>query len=86
MHCKSYANTTDEYEIIPRDLKASNVLLWSLGEGLPDKLPDNDLHVKANVVDYECCMGLIGNGFWRAPEILKQLKDRVYYTKLEFLK
>lgn len=71
-----------KYDILHRDLKASNILLWSLGEGLPCDNP----HVKANVVDYECSMGVVGSRFWRAPEILQQLKDRVPSSKIAFTK
>ncbi|KAG0605044.1 hypothetical protein M758_9G027000 [Ceratodon purpureus] len=52
MNCiaKDMTKLHNEYGIVHRDLKASNILLWSVGDGLPDENP----HVKAMVVDYEC--------------------------------
>jgi serine/threonine protein kinase len=55
-------------DIVHRDLKASNVLMWEYKSGYP----------KWNcfVADYECSIGVIGTGFFRAPEILQACKDR----------
>lgn len=39
-----------------------------------------------SAVDYECSTGVVGTGFWRAPEILQQLKDGVPKSKIVFTK
>lgn len=39
-----------------------------------------------NVADFECSVEVVGTGFWRAPEILRQLKDRKSGAQLEFSK
>jgi len=44
-------------EIVHRGLKASNVLLRSLGEGLAC----DNLHVRANVLDIESLMEMVGS-------------------------
>jgi serine/threonine protein kinase len=44
--------------VLHRDIKASNVLLVS-------SLLEN---VGSNMIDFECSLGGIGTGFWRAPE------------------
>jgi serine/threonine protein kinase len=51
--------------IVHRDLKASNVLVKA-----------TDGHFSCYVADYECSIGVIGTGFFRAPEILEACKDR----------
>ncbi|KAG0586014.1 hypothetical protein KC19_2G056700 [Ceratodon purpureus] len=51
-----------EHNIVHRDLKASNVLVSRGGNIL--------------VADFECSIGVIGTGFWRAPEILQAIKDK----------
>ena len=53
-------------DIIHRDLKASNVLVRHAGPWL-----------YSLVADYECSIGVVGTGFFRAPEILQACKDRV---------
>lgn len=66
-----------KYQIVHRDLKTSNVLLWSVGEELPTGV---QAHVGPYVQahgDYECSVGVVDSGFWRSPEILQQLKNRV---------
>jgi hypothetical protein len=64
--------------ILHRDLKAANVLIF-----LPNKIKPtattlsfhNASSTVVSVADYECSVGVAGTGFWRAPEILQQLKD-----------
>ncbi|KAG0598904.1 hypothetical protein M758_12G110700 [Ceratodon purpureus] len=53
--------------ILHRDVKASNVLLHGSGDGFQ----------YSTLIDYECSVRVMGTGFWRAPEILEQLKRRV---------
>ena len=62
-----------------RDLKASNVLIFAVDVEASDQKIFNAL-----VIDYECSMGVVGTGFWRAPEILQQLKDGICGSKLKF--
>ncbi|KAG0586026.1 hypothetical protein KC19_2G057600 [Ceratodon purpureus] len=50
-----------EHNIVHRDLKAPNILCK---EGW------------VFVADFECSIGVIGTGFWRAPEILQAIKDK----------
>lgn len=53
-----------------RDLKASNILVWSRGDG------DGDAQqLYCAVADYECSLRVKGTTFWRAPEVLQALKD-----------
>jgi serine/threonine protein kinase len=49
--------------IVHRDLKASNVLV-----GKDEK--------SILVADFECSVGVVGTGFFRAPEILQACKDK----------
>lgn len=37
-----------------------------------------------DVVDFECLVGVVGTGFWRALEILLRLKDKVPMSKIVF--
>lgn len=65
--------------ILHRDLKASNVLIYAV-----DMEASNQKIFNALVIDYECSMGVIGTRFWRAPEILQQLKDGISGSNLRF--
>ena len=56
------------HEIVHRDLKASNVLVKEYKSGWQKWEPF--------VADYECSIGVVGTGFFRAPEILQACKDR----------
>lgn len=47
------------------DLKASNVLVQQL-----------DYHVFYYVADYECSVSTMGTGFWRAPEVLREMEHQ----------
>lgn len=66
-----------EHRILHRDLKASNVLVH-----LRDSKDDGDLMLNSfqeyhlDVADFESSVGVIGTGFWRAPEVLLGLKNR----------
>jgi serine/threonine protein kinase len=55
------------HNIVHRDLKASNVLVKVLKGEFPK--------YECYVADYECSVGVIGTGFFRAPEILQACKD-----------
>lgn len=37
-------------------------------------------------VDFECSIEVIGTGFWKAPKIPQQLKDRTSISNLKFSK
>ncbi|KAG0587185.1 hypothetical protein KC19_2G146400 [Ceratodon purpureus] len=74
-----------------RDLKASNVLIestsfWKPGYKEEDRLDPLDLGVGfvCFVADYECSAGVVGTGFWRAPEILEAVKNRTLGTSNVF--
>ena len=60
-----------DHDIIHRDLKASNVLWYQDERGFA-----------CYVADFECSVGVVGIGFWRAPEILQALKDKSIQLKL----
>jgi len=53
-------------DILHRDLNASNILCSTRARG----------RIGICVADYESSIGVVGTAFWRAPEILKQLKER----------
>ena len=53
--------------IVHRDLKASNVLVHEYKSCFPKWW----LHI----ADYECSVGVVGTGFFRAPKILQACKD-----------
>ncbi|KAG0588629.1 hypothetical protein KC19_2G257400 [Ceratodon purpureus] len=52
--------------IVHRDFKASNVLVEVHVNG----------HFQCFVADYECSIGVVGTGLFRAPEILEACKER----------
>ena len=54
-----------DHNIIHRDLKASNVL-WN----------EDERGWACYVADFECSVGVVGTGFWRAPEILQAVKNK----------
>jgi serine/threonine protein kinase len=61
--------------IVHRDLKASNVLVKESESGWP--------RWGCFVADYECSVGVVGTGFFRAPEILQACKERKISQKSE---
>jgi hypothetical protein len=61
--------------IIHRDLKASNVLVQVFKSDWPMRT--------CYVADYECSIGVIGTGFFRAPEILQACKNKMVSKKPE---
>ncbi|KAG0562775.1 hypothetical protein KC19_9G170400 [Ceratodon purpureus] len=67
--------------IVHNDLKAANVLISNSLTGSEPVTREYPLFCW--VADYECSIGTIGTGFWRAPEILRNLDDLdlEYFTK-----
>jgi serine/threonine protein kinase len=63
------------HNIVHRDLKASNVLVKEFKSSTPKYL--------CFVADYEYSVGVIGTGFFRAPEVLQACKDRKLRERLE---
>lgn len=58
--------------IVHRELKASNVLYTS-----------GERSWGFYVTDFECSVGVVGTGFFRAPETLQALKDKSISEKPE---
>ena len=63
-----------EHGIVHRDLKASNVLIH-LADVLNDSFDPIKGEIECSIADYECSVGVVGTGYWRAPEILKALQQ-----------
>jgi hypothetical protein len=73
-------------DTLHRDLKASNVLIES-GRFFDNLMEEDrldpmelDHHILCVVTDYECSIGVVGTGYWRAPEILEVVKNRTWHT------
>jgi serine/threonine protein kinase len=62
------------HNVVHRDLKASNVLTY--------KHSITTL-TSCYVADYECSVGVVGIGFFRAPEILQVVQNMVVSKRLE---
>ncbi|KAG0585858.1 hypothetical protein KC19_2G044700 [Ceratodon purpureus] len=65
--------------ILHRDLKAANVLLKSDPETIIAKnyKPNFGEETHCLIADFETCQGVMGTGFWRAPEVLKAVENRM---------
>ncbi|KAG0602912.1 hypothetical protein M758_10G051000 [Ceratodon purpureus] len=61
--------------IIHRDVTASNVLVKEFKSAWPKW--------RCFVADYECSIGIVGTGFFRAPEILQACKERMAHRRPE---
>ncbi|KAG0587882.1 hypothetical protein KC19_2G198600 [Ceratodon purpureus] len=63
--------------LLHRDLKASNVLVVGNGARYVDKGDiDKSYYPKTSVLvaDFESSVGIAGTGFWRAPEVLREVR------------
>ena len=75
-----------KHATLHRDLKASNVLIESarIIDTLNEEDRLNPMKLDHNfgclVTDYECSIGVMGTGYWRAPEILEAVKTRTLQT------
>ncbi|KAG0609943.1 hypothetical protein M758_7G026200 [Ceratodon purpureus] len=75
----------EKHDIIHRDIKASNVLVFTSSTKMARFLEqDEEIVINAHVADFECSLGVVGTGFWRAPEILQQLKDGISSSHVKF--
>ncbi|KAG0625307.1 hypothetical protein M758_2G044100 [Ceratodon purpureus] len=65
--------------ILHRDLKAANVLLIFDPETMRAKnyKPLPGRNTNCHIADFETCQGVMGTGFWRAPEVLKAVENRM---------
>ncbi|KAG0625310.1 hypothetical protein M758_2G044400 [Ceratodon purpureus] len=65
--------------ILHRDLKAANVLFRSDPQTIIAKnyIPIYLVDTVCIIADFESCEGVMGTGFWRAPEVLKAIKNKM---------
>jgi serine/threonine protein kinase len=80
--CKASRDLSSLHEagVVHRDVKASNLLI----DGEEDL--ESAYYNFPHLMDFECSLGVVGTGFWRAPQILKQLQKRVPSHEVVFTK
>jgi serine/threonine protein kinase len=64
-------------KILHQDLKSCNILIDNRGiinDALLHAETDNKFFF-CEVADFECSIGVVGTGFWRAPEILLAVQN-----------
>ncbi|CAM6021166.1 unnamed protein product [Sphagnum balticum] len=64
-------------KILHQDLKSCNILIdnWGIiNDALLHAETDNKFFF-CEVADFECSIGVVGTGFWRAPEILLAIQN-----------
>jgi hypothetical protein len=67
----------EECTCLHRDLKAANVLLnFDIEKYIEKGVLGSNMFMKCDIADYETSNGVLGTGFWRAPEILCALKNK----------
>jgi serine/threonine protein kinase len=69
--------------ILHRDMKASNAFIYNRFSG-SDLVIDRDGVMRVQIADFESSVGVLRTGFWRAPEILLQLKNRVPSCNIKY--
>ena len=72
---KSIASEMEELHndnIVHRDLKASNVVNFGKGEKVDLEQLDRYF---VQVADFECSVGVVDKGYWRAPELLQAVQQ-----------